>query len=204
METSFCDETEIESLVKDSQAKARLHPKYQCIYDTKEMLAKFTFRYRPLGKQDQPDIKFFFEFISILDVLQRAGIAPRDPTPPPVPSKPVDTAMPIPRSPVAAPTHPHPIKRRLSAVDVKAEEAEVQAELMDEDDEYSQREKVLLVRPSLAIPLPLIMPCFQAELEKLRNKRAVKKESVIDNLPRKKVKKEHRPIFTPGEVIDLT
>ena len=63
--------------------------------------------------------------------------------------------MPIPRPLGAPPTQPHPIKRRLSAVDVKSEEAEVQAELLDDDDEYSQREKVLLVRPSLAEYFPL-------------------------------------------------
>jgi hypothetical protein len=90
----------------------------------------------------------FFEFISILDVLQRAGISPRDPTPPPSAFEPIDTPTPIPRPPVAAPSQSHSIKRRLSTVDVKAEEAEV-AELMDDDDEYTQREKVLLVCSSL-------------------------------------------------------
>lgn len=49
-----------------------------------------------------------------------------------------------------------------------------------------------------------MIPSLQAELEKLRNERAVKKESIPDNPPRKKVKKEHRPFFTPGEMIDLT
>ena len=98
-----------------------------------------------------PNKKLFFEFVSILDVLQRAGIAPRDPTPPPAAFEPIDTPTPIPRSPsVAAPTQSHSIKRRLSAVEVKAEEAEVQAELMDDDDEYTQREKVLLVCSSLS------------------------------------------------------
>jgi hypothetical protein len=102
-----------------------------------------------------PNRKLFFEFISILDVLQRAGIAPRDPTPPSAGFEPIDTPTPIPRSPsVAAPAQSHSIKRRLSAVDIKAEEAEVKAELMDNDDEYTQREKVLLVCSSPAEYLP--------------------------------------------------
>lgn len=93
----------------------------------------------------------FFELISILDVLQRAGIAPCDPTPPPAAFEPVDTRTPIPRFPsAAAPTQCHSIKRRPSAFDIKVEEAEVQAELVDDDDEYTQREKVLLVCSSLA------------------------------------------------------
>lgn len=96
-----------------------------------------------------PNRESSFEFIpNRLDVLQRAGIAPRDATPPPAAFEPIDTPTPIPRSPsVAAPIQSHSIKRNLSAVDVKAEEADA---LMDDDDEYTQREKVLLVCSSLS------------------------------------------------------
>ena len=52
---SFGEEFEIERLVNKSRAKAESQSKYTYEYDTKEMLAKFTFRYRPLGKHwDQP------------------------------------------------------------------------------------------------------------------------------------------------------
>ncbi|KIM40672.1 hypothetical protein M413DRAFT_412778 [Hebeloma cylindrosporum] len=160
-QVGFGEETEIKELVNEIQKK------FITLFDAKELLMQFTFRYRPLT------------------VLQRAGIAPRDPTPPPSAFERIDTPTPIPRSPsVAASTQSRSIKRRLSTVDVKAEEDEVQPELVDDDDEYARREKALL-----------------AELEKLRSDRAVKKEI---NLPRKKVKKEHRPFFAPGEVIDLT
>jgi hypothetical protein len=48
-QASFGEEIEFDYLQRNT---------YQ--YDTKEMLAKFTFRYRPLGKRDQPEQQVVF------------------------------------------------------------------------------------------------------------------------------------------------
>ncbi|KIM47134.1 hypothetical protein M413DRAFT_440656 [Hebeloma cylindrosporum] len=45
---------------------------------------------------------------------------------------------------------------------------------------------------------------LMAELEKVRNKRFVKKEGALEGSPRKRFKQEDRPAFIQGEVIDLT
>jgi len=45
---------------------------------------------------------------------------------------------------------------------------------------------------------------IQAELEKVRNKRLVKREGTLEESPRKRFKQEHLPAFIQGEVIDLT
>ena len=67
----------------------------QYFVDETKLLAKFTFRCRPLGiplpffKELNNILTTFFSSHSV-DVLQRSGIAPRDPTPPPPDCEPVD------------------------------------------------------------------------------------------------------------------
>ncbi|KIM47109.1 hypothetical protein M413DRAFT_269948 [Hebeloma cylindrosporum] len=188
--------------------------------DEEDLLAKFTFRCRPL------------------DVLQRAGIAPRDPTPPPNDFEPVNEPVdqlvnermgqrigdPIDElatgpqsdelvdgSTSANGTVDGRIDRNINGSingDIGHQMGQPTAErerlpgvteekklILDEndnsEDEDMEREKFLL-----------------AELEKVRNKRLVKREDGTrrsrEGTPRKRVKREHEPAFIQGEVIDLT
>jgi len=202
MQTSFCDETEIESLVKN---RTRVQPKYQCIYDTKEMLAKFTFRYRPLGKRDQPDITFFIYFLFIHIHPRRS---PKSGYCSPWPNSSTSVswysyAYPTTSWCASNPTPSYKAKTLRSWCKIRRSRGTGGAFGWWRRVQSARKGSVGTSKPCWIL-LPLIIPRFQAELEKLRSQRAVKKESVLDNLPRKKVKKEHRPIFTPGEVIDLT
>jgi len=76
---------------------------------------------------------------------------------------------------------------------------------MNDDEQYSQREKLpLVVLEALLNLFPLGNTFFfLAEMKKPKNERDVKRESIPGNLFRKKIKKGHRPFFTP-DVIDLT
>jgi len=163
------------------------------LIDKTKLLAKFTFHYRPL------------------DALQRAGIAPRDPTPPPPGPEPVNEPVgdPVEKA-VDGPVAGHieqPVERRLplapaddtsevqspsnkrKAPSFGAQEEE-KADFPDEYDNYhaedKEREEFLL-----------------AELEKIRNKRSVK-EGAFEGSPHKRFKQEDRPAFVQGEVINLT
>ena len=97
-----------------------------------------------------------------------------------------------------------------SKVKIEAESGPVTAET-DDLDEDSIREKALLVRFWISCStLPKVYHCFyqaevercQAEVEKIRKARG--RHSKESERPKKKVKTEDKPFFTPGEIIDLT
>ena len=90
----------------------------------------------------------------------------------------------------------------------KEAESGIEADGSDED---SMREKALLVRFWISCStLPKVYHCFyqaevercQAEVEKIRKARG--RHSKESERPKKKVKTEDKPFFTPGEIIDLT
>ena len=81
----------------------------------------------------------------------------------------------------------------------------------DDLDEESIREKALLVRLSISCSKsPKVYHWFyqaevercQAEVDKIRKARG--RHSKESERPKKKVKKEDKRFFTPGEIIDLT
>ena len=129
-----------------------------------------------------------FWLITWLELLRANGIVPQNPKPLELQDHNLDTPSTFETS-----------SEKGKHFKVK-KEAESGPETEDSDED-SLREKALLVRFYISCSKLLLVHHWlcQAELEKIRKGKKLK-----DKRPNKKLKKEEKPVFIPGEIIDLT